>query len=131
MSDIKNQKELNQLLKQRRNLLKSIEEDEKVNLKANYDKKSVLEDIAKLEKEISNIKKQDSNFLKLEKNQTKEKKEQAAAGRKTLNIEKQLSKLNNRKKSTSFQSSITSSNSSDGRYKSWNFRCWFIYGESW
>jgi len=93
MSDIKNQKELNQLLKQRRNLLKSIEEDEKVNLKANYDKKSVLEDIAKLEKEISNIKKQDSNFLKLEKNQTKEKKEQAAAGRKTLNIEKQLSKL--------------------------------------
>ena len=93
MSNIKNQKELNELLKQRRKLLKDIEEAEKVNTKANYDKKSVLEDIAKIENELVTIKKQNENFTRLEKNQTKEKKEQAAAGRKTLNIEKQLNKL--------------------------------------
>ena len=90
MANIKDAKELNAQLSRRRDLLKSIEQAEKTNLKANYDKKNVLKDIAKLEKEISNIKKQDDNFLKLEKEITKQKKEQAAIGKMSASLEKQL-----------------------------------------
>ena len=93
MANIKDAKELNAQLSRRRDLLKSIEQAEKTNLKANYDKKNVLKDIAKLEKEISNIKKQDDNFLKLEEEITKQKKEQAAIGKMSASLEKQLNKL--------------------------------------
>ena len=90
MANLKNE------LKDRQAITKEIQRLQQVMKSHNETAKSyqqAQEKILKLEKELNAIRKQDDNFLKLQKEITKQKKEQAAIGKKSASLERQLNKL--------------------------------------